>query len=117
MKRDARLKRSGERTDRWLGGQHRRPRYYPCPMHHSSVVARIARGLRIPVGILGLGLPGVRYAVQQAYEREYAKAVAQRIASTDAPSLTLGPARVTWQTDPELERHYPRWIGAQVQEL
>lgn len=83
MKRDPRLKRSGERVQVGYGGAHRRPRYYPCPMHHSSVVARIARGLRIPVGILGLGLPGVRYAVQQAYEREYAQAVAQRIASTE----------------------------------
>lgn len=52
MKRDSRLRRSGERVDRTLGGMYRRPRYYPTPTVRASVTARIARGMRLPLRLL-----------------------------------------------------------------
>lgn len=113
MKRDPRLKRSGERTDRWLGGQHRKPRYYPCPPSRTSVMAHIARGMRIPFWLLGGLGPHVPLTAAQAalLERERMIATAQAIAverpltlgdAADAleSCLRLGPARVTFPGEP-----------------
>lgn len=59
MKRDARLKRGGERVEATLGGMYRRPRYRTghdgwcrCDTCRGLFTLRIARSLRLPPQIL-----------------------------------------------------------------